>query len=118
MEIEFRYGVLDGEISIPKEDASDITSCRSSLALDLPCDDVRVLKDSSHSSVSSGSVSGRVWRGSGGGMAITKLLGRISSQEVFFEWVDGCVCLCWGYSWSQLYQMALVHCPDSSDSDR
>ena len=93
MEIEFRYGVLDGEISIPNEDASDITSCRSSLALDLPCDDVRVLKDSSHSSVSSGSVSGRVWRGSGGGMAITKLLGRISSQEVFFEWVDSCFCL-------------------------
>ena len=66
MEIEFRYGVLDGEISIPKEDASDITSCRSSRALDLPCDDARVLKDSSHSSVSSGSVSGRVCRGSGG----------------------------------------------------
>ncbi len=93
MEIELRYGVLDGEISIPKEDASDITSCRSSRALDVPCDDARVLKDSSHSSVSSGSVSGRDCRGSGGGMAITALLGRISSQEVFFEWVDGCVCL-------------------------
>ena len=53
-----------------------------------------------------------------GGMAITNLLGRISSQEVFFEWVDGSVCLRWGCSWPQLYQMALVHCPDSSDSDR
>lgn len=90
MEIELRYGVLEGEISIPKEDASDNTSCRSSRALDEPCDDTRVLKDSSHSSVSSGSVSGRVCRGFGGGMAITALLGRISSQEVFFEWVDGC----------------------------
>ncbi len=67
MEIEFRYGVLDDEMSIPKEDASDIISCRSSRALDVPCDDARVLKDSSHSSVSSGSVSGRVCRGSGGG---------------------------------------------------
>ena len=67
IEIEFRYGVLDGEISIPKEDASDITSCRSSRALDLPYDDARVLKDSSHSSVSSGSVSGRVCRGFWGG---------------------------------------------------
>ena len=66
MEIEFRYGVLDGAMSIPSEDASDINSCRSSLALDVPCDDARVLKDSSHSSVSSGSVSGRVCRGSGG----------------------------------------------------
>ena len=93
MEIEFRYGVLDGEISIPKEDASDITSCRSSRALDLPCDDARVLKDSSHSSVSSGSTSGRVCRGSGGGMPITALLGIFSGKEVFFEWVDGCVCL-------------------------
>ena len=93
MEIELRYGVRDGEMSIPKEDASDITSCRSSRALDVPCDDARGRTDSSHSSVSSGSVSGRVWRGSGGGMAITALLGRISSQGVFFEWVDGCVCL-------------------------
>ena len=93
MEIEFRYGVLDSEISIPKEDASDITSCRSSRALDLPCDDARVLKDSSHSSVSSGSVSGRFCRGSGGGMAITALLGIFSGKEVFFEWVDGCFCL-------------------------
>ena len=93
MEIEFRYGVLDSEISIPKEDASDITSCRSSRALDVPCDDARVLKDSSHSSVSSGSTSGRFCRGSVGGMAITALLGIISSKEVFFEWVDGCVCL-------------------------
>lgn len=93
MEIELRYGVLDGEISIPKEDASDITSCRSSRALDVPCDDARVLKDSSHSSVSSGSTSGRVCRGSGGGMAITALLGIFSGKEVFFEWVDGCVCL-------------------------
>ena len=93
MEIELRYGVLDGEISIPKEDASDITSCRSSRALDVPCDDARVLMDSSHSSVSSGSTSGRVCRGSGGGMAITYLLGIFSSKEVFFEWVDGFVCL-------------------------
>ena len=93
MEIELRYGVLDGEISIPKEDASDITSCRSRRALDVPCDDARVLKDSSHSSVSSGSTSGRVGRGSGGGRAITALLGIFSGKEVFFEWVDGCVCL-------------------------
>ena len=93
MEIELRYGVLDVEMSIPKEDASDITSCRSSRALDVPCDNANVLNDSSHSSVSSGSVSGRVWRGSGGDMAITALLGRISSQGVFFEWVDGCGCL-------------------------
>ncbi len=93
MEIELRYGVLEGEISIPKEDASDITSCRSSRALDVPCVDARVLKDSSHSSVSSGSTSGRFCRGSVGGMAITALLGIISSKEVFFEWVDGCVCL-------------------------
>ena len=73
MEIEFRYGVLEVEMSIPKEDASDITSCRSSRALDLPCESDKFLKDSSHSSVSSGSVSGRVWRGSGGGTAITAL---------------------------------------------
>jgi len=91
MEIELRYGVLDGEMSIPKEDASDITSCSSSRALDVPCDDVKLLNDSSHSSVSSGSVSGRVCRGSGGGMAITALLGMTSSRGVFFEWVDGCV---------------------------
>ncbi len=93
MEIEFRYGVLDGAMSIPSEDASDINSCRSSLALDVPCDDAKVLNDSNHSSVSSGSESGRVCRGSGGDMAITALLGRITSQGVFFEWVDGCVCL-------------------------
>ena len=93
MEIELRYGVLDGEISIPKEDASDITSCRSSRALDVPCDDARFLNDSNHSSVSSGSVSGRVCRGFGGDMAITARLGRIPSQGVFFEWVDGCFCL-------------------------
>ena len=93
MEIELTYGVLDGEMSIPKEDASDITICRSSRALELPCDNAKVLKDSIHSSVSSGSVSGRVWRGSGGGMAITALVGRISSQGVFFEWVDCYVCL-------------------------
>ena len=73
MEIEFRYGVLEVEMSIPKEDASDITSCRSSRALDLACESDKFLKDSSHSSVSSGSVSGRVWRGSGGGTAITAL---------------------------------------------
>ena len=91
MEIELRYGVLDGEMSIPKEDASDITSCSSSRALDVPCDDVKLLNDSSHSSVSSGSVSGRVCRGSGGGMAITTLLVRTSSRGVFFEWVDVCV---------------------------
>ena len=47
MEIELTYGVLDVEMSIPKEDASDITSCRSSRALDVPCDDAKVLKDSS-----------------------------------------------------------------------
>ncbi len=93
MEIEFRYGVLEGEMSIPKEDASDITSCRSSRALDVPCESAKFLKDSSHSSVSSGSVSGRVCRGSGGGMVITDLWGKIPSQAVFFEWVDGCVCL-------------------------
>ena len=93
MEIELRYGVLDGEMSIPKEDASDITSCRSRRALDVPCDDAKVLKDSSHSSVSSGSVSGRVCRGSGGDMAITALLGRISSQGVFLEGGAGWVCL-------------------------
>ena len=45
MEIEFRYGVLDGAMSIPSEDASDINSCRSSLALDVPCDDAKVLND-------------------------------------------------------------------------
>ena len=84
MEIELRYGVLDGEMSIPKEDASDITSCRSSRALDVPCDDARVLKDSSHSSVSSGSVSGRVCRGSGGGHGNHSPVGQnLQSRGVF-----------------------------------
>ena len=60
IEIEFRYGVLEVEISIPRAVASDNSSWRSSRALELPEEEVTVLNDSSHSSVSSGSVSGRV----------------------------------------------------------
>ena len=84
MEIEFRYGVLVLEISLPRAVASDNSSSRRSRALELPEEEVNVLNDSSHSSVSSGSISGRVWRGLVGDMSALLPRGAESPAKACF----------------------------------